>query len=274
MSKPRIGICGFGVVGRAIHAGFYTKAKFRIYDINPDVSVNDLEDVCIDSEFIFICVPTPMKENGEADTSIVEETVQRCLDYINHTDTILIIKSTIPPETTKMLQERHPDIHIVFSPEFLTARCARLDFINNARIILGGDIGDTKRVESLFRLRFPHTPIIHTDPTTAEIVKYAANCFFTTKLSYFNEIYQVCQKLGVDYEDVKKMVLLDGRIGNSHVDVPGFDGHLGWGQACFTKDHNALIKKEEELGIEPSVLKGVWKKNEEVRGKRYWKKGL
>jgi len=272
MKNKIIGIIGFGIVGRAIQAGFYLHADFRIYDKNPINSINDLETVCRDSEFIFICVPTPMKKNGEADTSIVEEVIQSCIDYVKNTDTILIIKSTIPPGTTKMLQERHPDIHLVFCPEFLTARNARLDFINNARIILGGDKRDTIRVEELFKTRFPHTPIVHTDSTTAEMVKYTANCFFSVKVSYFNEIYQICKKLGLNYEDVRNMTLMDGRIGNSHTDVPGHDKDFGFGGTCFPKDLNALICKSKEIEIKPSVMIGAWLKNLEVRKKRDWEK--
>jgi len=217
--KPVIGIIGMGIVGSAIVHGFSLKADFRIYDINPKISINTLKEVCIDSEFIFICVPTPMDKNtGEADISIVEKIVEDCSPYVHDTDTILIIKSTIPPETTRMLQEKHEDVRIIFSPEFLTERSARLDYINSSRLILGGNREDTYRVETLLRLRFPHTPIIHTDPTIAEMVKYTANCFFATKISFCNEIYQICQHLGIDYGEVKNMVLMDGRIGNSHME--------------------------------------------------------
>lgn len=267
-----IGIIGNGIVGSAIQAGFYQTVKCRVYDKDPLKSINSLEEVCIDSEFIFLCLPTPMKKDGSADTSIVEEVIQRCLDYIKNTDTILIIKSTVPPGFTKKMQDRYRDynLHIVFNPEFLTARNARLDFINTSRIILGGYIEDTKRLEDLYRKRFPHTPIIHTRPITAEMVKYMSNNFLSVKVAYCNEIYQICDKLGVDYNKVKNLTLMDGRIGNSHTDVPGFDGDFGFGGMCFPKDICALMDTAKKLGIKPSVMNGAWKKNLEVRKKRDW----
>jgi nucleotide sugar dehydrogenase len=267
MSKPTIGVIGFGFVGQAIVHGFGLVADIRIYDINPVLCQNTLEDLCESSEFIFISVPTPMiEETGEADTSIVEETIQQCLDYIDRERTIFIIKSTIPPGTVDMLINRYNDeINIIHNPEFLTARNSKLDFINSSRIILGGNREITNRVEKLYRKRFIHTPILHVDSTTAEMIKYTSNCFFTTKLSFLNEIYQMCEKLGVDYNEMIKGVLLDQRIGNSHYEVPGHDKKLGWGGPCFSKDLPAFIYSAKELGVEPTVMKATLKKNKEVR---------
>ena len=271
MNKPTIGICGLGYVGSAILHGFGLIADIRVYDINPILSQNTLQEVCQESEFIFISVPTPMiEETGEADISIVNEIVDKCLKYVAYTDKILIIKSTIPPLTTESLKTKYQDLNIIHNPEFLTARNSKLDFINSSRIILGGDRELTNRVEQLYRKRFVATPILHMDATTAEMVKYTSNCFFTVKLSYLNEIYQMCEKLGVEYEDVIKGVLLDQRIGNSHYEVPGHDGLKGWGGICFTKDLPAMIYKSKELGIESTVMEATLKKNKEVRKNRDW----
>jgi UDPglucose 6-dehydrogenase len=102
------------------------------------------------------------------------------------------------------------------------------------------------------------------------MVKYTANCFLMTKVVFFNEIYQVCQKLGIEYKEVCKLVIADGRIGNSHLEVPGFDGFMGAGGKCFPKDLNALIAVAKELGVNPTILESVWKKNLEVREKQDW----
>jgi len=267
-----IGIIGFGFVGRSIVHGFAQLADFRIYDINPVISEHNLEEVCVDSDFVFVCVPTPMNEDGSCDTSIVKRVVDHCSMFLTNTSKILIIKSTIPPGTTNYLKKKYPKVRIVFNPEFLTARSAKLDFINSARIILGGDSSDLGPLVNLYRLKFPATKIFWTDPTTAEMVKYTANCFFSTKVMFFNEIYQICQKLDINYEDVKDMVLADGRIGNSHIDVPGHDGDFGVGGTCFPKDLNALIKTAEELDIDPLLMIATWKKNLEVRKNRDWEK--
>lgn len=276
-SKPIIGIIGFGMVGQAIHHGFSLTTDFRIYDKNPKLSVNTFGEVVEDSDFLFICVPTPMKKKtGQADLSIIKETLDNIEAYRALKKTkkngIIIIKSTIPPGTTSILSWQYPSINIIHNPEFLTARSFRLDFINQSRIILGGNKKDCKKVEELYRMRFLHTPIYITDSTTAEMAKYTANTFFATKLSFFNEIYEICEKLNIDYYDVIKMTLADGRIGNSHYDVPGHDGLKGYGGLCFPKDINALIFKAKELGIDPIILKSAWEKNLRVRKVRDWEK--
>ena len=269
-NKYIIGICGFGMVGRALQHGFAQTCDFRIYDINKTISENTFEETIRDSDFIFLCVPSPMDINtGKCDISILEETIEKSRKYMTPKK-ILIIKSTIPPGTTDMLKKKYPHLRIVFNPEFLTARTSKLDFINSSRIILGGDPDDLCKVDDLYRMRFKHTPIYWTDTTTAEMVKYAANCFFSVKVSLMNEYYQICQKLGIDYDEMIKMFLADGRIGNSHTDVPGHDDDFGFGGLCFAKDLNALIYKAEELGIDPKVMKAAWKKNLEVRKNRDW----
>jgi len=270
--KPIIGIVGFGMVGQALQHGFAQTCDFRIYDKNPKLSENTLKEVVIDSDFIFICVPTPMKrDSGEADISIIDKTLNYISFYLPYDNgKIFIIKSTIPPGTTNKLKEKYKNLRIIHNPEFLTARSFKLDFINQSRIIIGGDEDDCKEVEKLYRLRFLHTPIFITDSTTAEMAKYTANCFFATKLSFFNEIYDICQKLGINYYDVIKMTLADGRIGNSHYDIPGHDGLRGYGGLCFPKDIKALIYKAKELEINPIILEAAWKKNLLVRKKKDW----
>ena len=102
------------------------------------------------------------------------------------------------------------------------------------------------------------------------MVKYFANCFFSVKVSFVNEMYQICEKLGLSYNDIMGMVMADGRIGNSHWSVPGHDGSLGFGGKCFPKDLTALIHKAQELGVDPKVMRAAWRKNLEVRGDKDW----
>jgi len=268
-----IGIIGFGMVGRAIHHGFAQICDFKIYDKDKKLSENTLKETLVNSDFIFICVPTPMKkENGEIDLKSLDSTLSYANKYIPREDKILIIKSTIVPGTTDSYIKKYPNLNIIFNPEFLTARTSKLDFINSSRVILGGDPKLTSRVADLYGKRFTHTPIYLTDARTAELVKYTANCFFATKVSFFNEIFDICRKLDIRYEDVRDMTLADGRIGNSHTDVPGHDGLRGFGGLCFPKDLNSMIYKAEELGVDPKVMKAVWEKNIEVREKKDWEK--
>lgn len=268
--RPVIGLIGFGIVGRAIQHGFAQVTDFRIYDINPNISENTFEETIKDSDYIFICVPTQMKKDGEADISIVEKVLIDSIPYARFKEKILIIKSTIPPGTTRKFIEKYRELRIVFNPEFLTARNYKLDFINTSRIILAGNLRDMESVEGLYRLKFPHTPIIFTDTTTAEMAKYTANTFFCSKLAFFNEIYDICEELGISYDEVMKMVLLDGRIGNSHYSIPGYDGDRGFGGTCFPKDLNALIYESKRLGVHPIIMNAIWEKNLKVRKKYDW----
>jgi len=253
MNKPTIGIIGFGMVGRAIQYGFAQTADFRIYDIDPTISENTFKETIEESDFIFICVPTPADyKTGECDTSILEETIEKSREYMTPKK-IIIIKSTIPPGTTKNIKERIPHLRIVFNPEFLTARTSRLDFINTSRIVLGGEAEDLCEIEGLYRLKFKNTPIYWTDSTTAEMVKYAANCFFASKVSLFNEYFGICRKLDIDFDEMMKMLMADGRIGNSHIDVPGHDGEFGFGGLCLVKGTNILtingLKKIQDIKV-------------------------
>jgi len=268
-----IGIIGFGVVGRAIQFGFSGLADFRIHDIDPMMSRNTLKGVCKDSNYIFICVPTPTDiKTGEQDTSIVEKVIEDCIPIINNKPKILIIKSTLVPGTTEKLKKKYPNTRIVFNPEFLKEKTYRHDFINTSRVVLGGEIYDCEEVAELYRLIYPRAsiPIFITDATSAETVKMLANAFLSIKVSVFNEFYDICNALDVDFDTIIDMVLADGRIGRSHTEVPGHDGDRGFGGKCFPKDLMALINKSEQLKVKPIVCKAAWKKNLKVRKKHDW----
>jgi nucleotide sugar dehydrogenase len=269
---PKVGIIGNGFVGSAITAGFGLHADIKIFDVDPDRKTHSFEEVCNTCNFVFVGVPTPMTsvEGGKIDLSIMDDVFNRINETTQNKDTIFILKSTVVPGTTERYMEMFPKLRIVFNPEFLTERAARLDFINASRVILGGHPEDVDAVETLYRTRFPHVKIIKTGPASAQFIKYMANCFFAVKVSFMNEMKQAADRLGCDWDDVMNGFVSDGRIGNSHLDVPGHDGSLGYGGKCFPKDINAFIGLFEELGIEPDLLRASWKKNLEVRKERDW----
>lgn len=268
----KIGVIGNGFVGSAIVHGFILHVDdILIYDNDSKKSSNTFEEVVDKSQIIFVCVPTPMFESGECDTSIIEKTIQEMTNNKNISEKVVVIKSTVVPGTVEKLAQKYPNINFVFNPEFLTERKARLDFINAARIVLGSNKKDAlEKVENLYRVRFPYTKIIKTDFGTAQLIKYMANCFFATKVSFMNEMFQFCEAIGGDWNAAVEGFITDGRIGNSHIDVPGHDGDFGYGGKCFPKDINAMIKKSEDLGIDPKMLKASWEKNKEVRKKLDW----
>jgi len=270
--KPKIGIIGNGYVGSSVIFGFSLHADILVYDKIKEKSINSLEEVLEKSEFVFIAVPTPMNlKTNKFDSSILDNVFRDINNFSDRKkDQIYIIKSTVIPGTVEKLQNQYKDLRIVFSPEFLTERSANLDFINATRIIFGGSDKDTLEVEKMFKVRFPYAKFIRTDTTTAQFIKYMANCFFAVKVSFMNEMKQGADKLNVNWQDAMNGFISDGRIGNSHLDVPGHDGFHGFGGKCFPKDINALIGVYSELDIDPKIMKAAWEKNLEVREKHDW----
>ena len=172
MKKNKVGIIGNGFVGESLAFAFSPTCDILIYDKNPLKSVNSIEEV-LKSDFVFVCVPTPMKKNGSQDFSFIENVFKNAKK-----GPIYIIKSTILPGSTKSLKAKFNNLDIIFSPEFLTERTAKLDMLTQTRIIFGGNKSLTKKCETLFAQRFMNRTFIHTDSTTAEYIKYMNNNFF------------------------------------------------------------------------------------------------
>jgi len=276
----KIGIVGNGYVGSAVKFGFSPSvgydADVKVYDIDPNRSSHTLEETVNESEYIFLSVPTPSNKDGTINTGIVEQALTN-IDDISSKRPIVLLRSTVVPGTTRRLQEKFSKLNIVFNPEFLTERSAHFDFINQARVILGGayhgGTRDVAAVSDLFRRRFGKTiSILETDYESAELVKYMTNTFFATKVSFLNEMRLIAQGCGARWDDVVEGFVRDSRIGHSHLNVPGPDGRLGFGGSCFPKDIQALISYGESMGIPMNVLRGVWDTNLDVRPERDWER--
>lgn len=268
----KIGILGQGYVGSAIKIGFEKKyKKLNTFDKYKESSstVSSLEELTKSSNIIFICLPTPMKENGECDIGIVEKEIIK-IDQYSTEPKIIVIKSTVPPGTTKKIDTKSKNINIVFNPEFLTEQNFIEDFKKQNRIVIGGNEKSVQVIEEVYKRVFPTTTIIKTDATTAEMIKYLTNTFLATKVSFANEIKMICDKIDVDYDEVVEYSLYDKRLGNSHWAVPGPDGKLGFGGSCFPKDINALIYFAKEKGLDLDLLQSVWETNLKVRPEKDW----
>jgi len=266
MNKSKVGVIGNGFVGEAISFAFSSVADVYVYDIDPSRCLNDLESVH-NCDFVFVCVPTPMSENGSQDLSFVESVFEMATEI-----PIYILKSTVLPGTTENLNKKYPNFKIIFSPEFLTERTAKLDMLTQSRIILGGDLSLTEKSKILFNNRFKIKNIIQTDSKTAELTKYMNNTFFATKVSIMNEFKLLCDKIGANWENALTGFVSDGRIGDSHLNVPGHDGKLGYGGTCFPKDVSSLIVFAKDFGIELNTIQGGWKTNLELRPEKDWEK--
>ena len=265
----KIGIIGNGFVGNSIAFGFSPTHEIRIHDKDPKRNLNTIEEV-LECDVVFVAVPTPMNGNGAISLKIVESALKEISDKNQRNDNIMILKSTMVPGSTNNFIKQFPKLNIVFNPEFLTERTAKLDFLTQARIILGGDSKLTNKVKKIFEERFMHTYIIETDATTAELIKYMNNVFFAAKVSIMNEFKQVCDAIGANWNEALKGFAADQRIGDSHLNVPGPDGKLGFGGSCFPKDINAFMSMANELGIDISTVKGAWKTNLNVRPEKDW----
>ena len=267
----KLGIVGQGFVGTAVKEVMSNYYTVNTFDIKQKCTCDSLHELVNTSDIVFVCVPTPMNEDGSCYTGIVESVVSDINDTVEDNSKIVVIKSTIPPGTTDRLNKKYKNITIIFNPEFLTEANFVEDFRNQDRIIVGGQRPATSVLKQVYSLAFPKAHIIKTGSKTAEMVKYFTNTFLATKVSFANEMKMICDGINIDYDKVVEYATHDERLGKSHWVVPGPDGKLGFGGSCFPKDINALIKFAEKLDIQTNVLTSAWETNLDVRPEEDWK---
>lgn len=259
-----IGIFGLGVVGTAVFNGFVRNNTVYRFDINNQY--NTAEETVQNSDIIFVCVPTPniviTRNRKEQDLSYVTKAIETIEEY-STTKKIIVIKSTVLPGTTRAFSRRFQVDNFIFNPEFLTARTANEDFLNQKQIVLGGEKLD--EVEQLYKDSFPNTKIEKVSWETAELLKYTCNTFYATKVAFVNQIYNVCSELGISYETIKELFIANGWVSPMHLEVPGHDGKRQFGGACLPKDTIAFVRWAEERGISMPVLRGALHMNKLLR---------
>lgn len=288
----RICILGSGIVGTTIGKGFKELGnKVIFYDIDTKKvqklrnsgldATTDLSHAIHESDVSFLCVPTPTKDLKIDLTQVISitENLACCLkekrDY--H---VVVVKSTVVPTTTEKIiipaleknssKRIGPDIGICVNPEFLTEihqswtdnKSYVRNFFSEDRVVIGEfdqTSGDT--IQALYEpLKIP---IIRTDMRTAEMIKYACNCALASRISYWNEIYYICQRLGVDSDLVARVAAMDKRIGKY-----GTIHGKAFGGKCLPKDLEAFISFAEELGYEPKLLKAIREINEKIKAEK------
>jgi UDPglucose 6-dehydrogenase len=211
-----------------------------------------------DCEFAYLCVPTPQAPDGSADLSYIEDAARE-IGPVLPTEAIVVNKSTVPVGSTRVVERAlgRSDVAVVSNPEFLREGSAIHDFLHPDRIVIGAeDQAAAVRVSSLY-LGIT-APIIVTDPASAETIKYAANAFLATKISFINAVAAVCEAVGADIKDVALGMGYDSRIGHEFL-KPG----PGWGGSCFPKDTRAMVRIAEDAGYDFNLLKGVVAVNDE-----------
>lgn len=252
-----IGIIGFGFVGKAV-CQLKKKYKIEIYDPNIEEYSNNF--LAFSQDIIIVCVPTPTINSG-VDLSYVESAVSKWSE-LKKEKSILVIKSTIPAGTVSYLCKKYSTENIVHNPEFLTQRTAERDFMEPLEIIVGGNTGCSEEIIKMYQNFYENKNIKYYSISAdqAELLKTLRNSFYATKVSFFNEVYDLCKKINIDYKQFIEVFTLDGThpwIGNQHVSVPGPDGLFGFGGACLPKDSQGLLELAKQNNIEMLVLEAA-----------------
>jgi UDPglucose 6-dehydrogenase len=222
----------------------------------------DVKAAVTDADVVFLCVPTPEGDDGSADLSYIQ-TAARTLSSLLQTGAIVVNKSTVPVGSTKVVERelKRPDIAVVSNPEFLREGSAIHDFLHPDRVVVGSENQEAAvRVAALYEK--VGAPVVVTDPASAETIKYAANAFLATKISYINAVAAICEGVGADVNDVVLGLGYDKRIGHEFL-RPG----PGWGGSCFPKDTKAMVKIAEDAGYDFGLLKGVITVNDQQYGR-------
>jgi UDPglucose 6-dehydrogenase len=263
----KLGIIGVGWVGAQLKRwfeegkGYKAGIDLMLYDIDPKKCAGDINQ----AEIIFVAVPTPRnRETGACDTSIVKDAVSKVKG-----EKIIVLKSTIPPGTTEAIQKQYPQHKLLFNPEFLSESRAWEDMIRPDRQIVGFTEKSMDVAGHVLAL-LPKAPFMspwgvgtykqtRITATEAEIIKYAGNVYFAQKVNWANALAKVAEKLGVDYESIRKGMSADFRIGDSHLDV-NHGGYRGFGGFCFPKDLSAFMIFAQEQGLHDvhNLLKSHW----------------
>ena len=280
----KFGIVGGGVVGRATARAFMEHAEIRVYDTVKEKGTHTLTEV-LDCDMVFVCLPTPQKTNSlecdltvslecdmtvslECDLTAIhsffQEVVQR-----DKCSSSFVLRSTVPIGTTRRLRQEYGLPNLIHSPEFLTARCSLTDAQIPARNIVGGKgIGEyqvsdecTEKLTALYLQRFPGVPCLTMTSDESEAVKLMLNSFFGVKVAFFNEMYALAKKFGLNWSVVMKGIMSDGRIAHSHTQVPGPDGKFGFGGECLPKDIASLIHQFLMSGVSPMVCLAAHTRN-------------
>tara|TARA_S200000501_G_scaffold352374_1_gene371159 strand:- start:4165 stop:5016 length:852 start_codon:yes stop_codon:yes gene_type:complete len=259
----RIGIIGYGFVGKAMENGIKDNVDIFLVDPILNTKISDLKDFL--PEIIFICVPTPMNEDGSQDLSIIDSVLKEIKE--NSFNSKIVIKSTVLPDGILEIEKLIPDV--IYNPEFLREKHAFEDFIRSEIIIFGGQKDSADEIANFYK---KHTDCINseyqfTDLITASMVKYSINTFLSTKVIFFNQIFNIFRALSNEknWEQFVKIISKDKRIGSSHLSVPGHDGRYGFGGACLPKDSSALINYASSIDEPLTLLEKSVEINNSIR---------
>lgn len=257
----KIGIIGVGFVGGAMKKVFEEK-NIEVFAYDKYKKYDAIEEVC-KSDIIFLCLPTLFIEECGYDKKPIYETCDY-LEEMQYKGSV-VVKSTVEPGTVKKLNKRY-SFDIYHNPEFLTARTAYEDFKNQTHIVIGVDLKkESLNVYNFYKKHWPNAKISICKTEESEAMKLFCNNFYSMKIMIFNEFYDLCKKQNLDYNIITELMLKNEWINKMHTEVPGPDGKLGYGGACFIKDTNALLEHTKRIGSLNSILNSCIKERNLLR---------
>lgn len=246
MENLKIAICGVGIVGNAmlesfLKKGFKIDKDILIYDKFRNGGMGSFESL-LNSDILFLALPTPFDENLKSyNIDAIIETLRKL--RANNYKGPIVIKSTMEPQNTNNMAKEYL-LNLIHNPEFLTAKTAPDDFHYQAHIVLGKSVSCEEDkfylVRDFYKFYYPDAEISLCTSDESESMKIFCNCFYSTKIQFFTEMYLLCQKIDVSYNNAKNLMLKNGWINEMHTEIPGPDGHISYGGLCFPKDTNAL----------------------------------
>lgn len=255
-----IGVIGLGVVGGQVFNWFKRK-KINVCGYDKFKKIGTPEEIK-QAEIIFLCLPTPFKYKIGSDISALEENIK-----LFKSPKIFVIKSTISPGTTNFLQKKYKFHKFLFNPEFLRQKTSREDFIRPNLQIIGHTLKSKKTAKEVLKL-LPRAKIERIiKAAEAEVIKCAINSFLAVKVVFANQIYDLCQKLGLNYDTVKEILQNEPRLGKSHFEI-FHDGFRGFGGKCLPKDLKALVSAAKKNEIKLDLLEKVDEYNEKLINKQ------
>ena len=263
----KIGIIGVGVVGTAILEGFKSMTtEHIILGYDKYKNIGSFKNI-LESDILFICVPTTYSEEKKEYNKTELNNVLSSLKEVDYTG-IILIKSTLEPTISEQLANKY-NLKIIHNPEFLSATSHIKDFINQTHIVIGKTSTINKKdldtVSNMYKSTFPHVKQSICTSDESECMKLFVNNFYSVKIQFCNELYQICQKINVNYDNVKNLMLQNNWINPMHMDVPGPDGQLSYGGMCYPKDTNALLSFMKNHNSEHQVLESCVNERNEMR---------
>ncbi|GIW65718.1 MAG: hypothetical protein KatS3mg094_237 [Candidatus Parcubacteria bacterium] len=253
MKQQKIGIIGLGIVGQTLF-DWLKKEKFEVYGYDKFKNIGSLEEVN-KAKIIFLCLPTPYSPKTGYDLSALEENIK----YFK-TPKVFIVKSTLLPGTIEYFQKKYKIHQFLHNPEFLREKYPYEDFVKPVIQLVGYTQKSKNLAEKILQLlpKASYTKIV--DSKISELAKLTINDFLALKVIFANQVYDLCQKLKINYDELREILENEPRLGKTHLKV-FYEGYRGFGGKCLPKDLNALIYLYKKLKINPELFQFVWKLN-------------